>query len=675
MSPTESPEPGAGPRPAGWVRALWPVLLAVLVLAVYAPSARNGFVYDDGELIVGPAAPDSPVEALRVFGERHWKGLPYYRPVARATMVLQKYLHGNDPLPFHLFNCALMALTAVAAYALLRRRVFGLTPGAAFLGAALFTLHPVASTTVYPIASGRETLIPALLAIVAVWAHLGAGLGARVLAWTFFALALFSKEQAIVVPLVFVLADALKLSANPPGRSVATWVGRYVPIVIVIAVYLAVRVALFGGTGEHRVVLFEDPPGPLRSLLFALQSVIDPSPPLVYEPRFERWFSWGHFAAVAVVTIALALWAARRWPEVGRRAAFWVGWFLLAIAPTANVFHQEAPFAERYAFLGSLGLIALALVLAAPSWSAPGFRRMAVAAGAVLVAACAWVSVGRAATYRDELTFLEQWVRSDPGSAKAHHGLGQFYVGVGEYDRALEQFDSAVRLQPNYAAAHNNLGTLLAMNGDPETARLHFRQALQFDPKHVPAYNNLAAALEAKGELDEAEALFLKSLALEPSDPSVHSALGGLYLKRNELDKALGQLDEAVRLDPNRAQDQYKLGQLWQARGDRRRAEFHFDRAVLVDPQFAAAHNNLGMLLGQRNEMALAKLHFEKALEINPDYVEAHLNYGNVLLYEGDLEGGRMQIEEALRLAPDSKAAQERMQALQKAIEAQGKQP
>ena len=656
-----------------WRHALWPFLLVLLVLAVYTPSVNNGFVYDDAVLIVDPEPPESFGEVFGVFTERHWKGLPYYRPVPRSTMVAQKYLSGEDPGPYHLFNALLMVVAALAAYALLRRPVFGLARGLAFLGAALYALHPVASTTVHPIASGRETLIPAILVIAAVWAYLRSDAVGQLLALVFFALALLSKEQAIIVPLLFVLADLLRLTGRPPGRRAGAWVARYAPFVVIVGAYLAVRVALFGGTGEHRFVLHEDPLGPLRSLLYSLQSVFDPSTGLSYEPRFAAWFSIPHLVVVVVATAALVVWAARRWADVRQRVLFWAGWFVLAIAPTANVFHQEALFAERYAFLALLGVIGLVATLAGQSWNRPAFRTAGTVAGVVLIAASGWVSFSRGAYYKDELTFLEQWVRADPESAKAHHGLGQHYLAAEQFEGAFRHFELAVLLQPNYPAAHNNLGSMLALQGNPEQATHHFRQALQFDPKFSPAYNNLARALETSGQLDEAESLYLRSIEIDPSDASVYAALGQLYIRRSEPDKALSMLDASLRLDPDQARLHYTLGRLWLGRQDNDRAEFHFGRAVLIDPEFAQAHNNLGMLLARRNKMDLAKIHFESALKSNPDYVEAHLNYGSVLLYENDVEGGRRQFEEALRLDPDSEAARERLATLEAALESQGR--
>src|SRR5262249_60432659 len=101
---------------------------------------------------------------------------PYYRPASRATMVLQKGLHGNEPAPFHAFNVALVAAAALLLHALLRRPTLGLRPAAALLAAALFVAHPISSDCVYPISSGRETLPPTAVRLAALLAlqHCGA---------------------------------------------------------------------------------------------------------------------------------------------------------------------------------------------------------------------------------------------------------------------------------------------------------------------------------------------------------------------------------------------------------------------------------------------------------------------------------------------------------------------
>jgi Tfp pilus assembly protein PilF len=647
---------------ARWRRVAGLSVLVVLVLAVYSPALRNGFVYDDDVLIVRAATPESAGDVLRVFGERHWKGLPYYRPVPRATMVLQKLVHGNAPAPYHLFNMLLMAATALAAWDLLRRPVFRIPETAALVGAALFALHPVASETVYPIASGRETSIPGLLAILAVSAFLRPGTGWRALSFVALALALLSKEQMVVLPLLFLLADLLGLAPAPAGRDPRRLLARHLPSIVILAAYLAERWRLFAGAGEHELAILRDPLAPLLSLVYALQSIIDPRFDLVYEPRVQAWFAVGDLVAVVAVVAALAAWTWQLWPAVRDRARFWIGWILLALLPTANLLHQEARFAERYAFLSMLGLIGWALTLVAASWSSVVLRRAAAVASLALLVAFSWVTVHRARFYADELAFLEQWLRSDPGSAKAHHALGQYHYKQQDFAAAARHFQLALENEPDYAAAHSNLGSMLAMQGRLDEAARHFEEAIRIQPRFAFAYNNLARVTVSRGDLQRAAALYEQSIEIDPTDATVRFTLGDLYLQTGRLEQARPHLEQAVRLDPYDARAHFSLGNLYLRESDATRAEFHFERAVLLDPQHAAAHNNLAIQLARRGEAERARVHFERALEIDPGYVQAHVNYGNLLLGQGRVDEGLARLRRALELDPRSQAARESLE-------------
>ena len=131
------------------MRAGWWLLVVVVAAAVYLPGVDNGFLYDDHELITKPEAPAGVSDLLAVFGERHWYNLPYYRPLSRLSYVAQKGLHGNEPLPYHVFNTLLVAALAVLAWILLRAPPFGIAAPPAWLAAAVFAMHPIASSGVW----------------------------------------------------------------------------------------------------------------------------------------------------------------------------------------------------------------------------------------------------------------------------------------------------------------------------------------------------------------------------------------------------------------------------------------------------------------------------------------------------------------------------------------------
>lgn len=646
---------------AAWPRGLVPICLFILVVAVYAPSVRNDFIYDDVVLIVNQAPPRSATDIARVFTERHWGNLPYYRPIARLTMVLQKWLHGNEPGGYHVLNAALMGVVAMLLYALLRSAAFAVPPALAAIGSALFALHPVAATTVYPICSGRETLLPAVFVIAAVYAYLRPGRIWYAAALGFFALALLSKEQAVVTPGLFIAADVLGLSPRPSQRAqgaqgIVTWMQRYAPFAIVLALYFLVRWSLFGGGIGHRLAVLERPALPALSVLYALQTIVAPFIEEVYEPRLELWLSLPRLLLSLVVVTVWAVAIHRRWTTVGRTVSFWVAWVLLALLPTTNLFEQEARFAERYGLLALAGVVGVAAAVVSPAWEARTWRRgrsLIAGIGLVLVVLAAIVTVHRGRYYRDDMTFTRQWLRSDPDSAQAHLYLGQLLLADGELDEASEHIEAALRSFPAYAEAEYHLGILWQRRGDAARAAEHLERAVRIRPTYVEALNNLGLLLLDMGDLPAAAARLERALDVSPGFAVAHYNLSMVRRREGNSGEAIRHLETAVRLEPAYAEAQYWLAVMLDASGDGAGAVRHLERAIRDRPDFVDAHNRLAAILQRDGKPEEAAAHYRYALRIAPDSVDAHTNLGVVLHRQGQLTEAAGHFERALALAPE----------------------
>jgi Flp pilus assembly protein TadD len=521
--------------------------LALLFAATlpYLSSVGNGFVYDDFEVILAQPAPRSPGDLARIFAEPHFLGLPYYRPVVRATLLGQKALHGDRALPFHAANLALLGGAALAAHALLGAPSLGVRAAPAFLAAALFAVHPIASSAVLPIASGRETLLPAALVLAAAAAWLR---GRGGLAWLAWAGALFGREQAVVVPALFLLADALGLAPGRPA-GVAALARRYLPGLLLLSGYLAARAALFAG-GEWELAIAEAPGGPALSLLFAAQTIAAPFRALHYEPELAAWWSPVRLAVAALAAGALALACAAAWREARPRALFWLSWLVLTLLPTANLLHQEARFDERYLLLASLAPLGLAAHLVSLRFDSTRVRTATLAVGATLVAACGLVSAGRAPTFRDDLAFAEQWLRTSPGSAEAHHALGVGLSLRGRHAEALPRLAGAVRLDPSFPDARCNFGAELLRAGRLDEARRELEAALALKPAHPEAHNALGILLARRGELEAAVVHYRSALAALPRFAEAENNLGSALARLGRHAEAIPRFEAALRLEP-----------------------------------------------------------------------------------------------------------------------------
>ena len=500
------------------------LLLFVAVFALYAPSLRFELIHDDRQLILRQTVPESLADVASVFAEPHWPGLPYYRPVTRTTMVVQKYLHGEDPAPYHLFNVTLMGLTALVVFGLLRRPAFDVPTTPALLGAALFAMHPVASGAVYPACSGRETLVPAFLVLCSLYAFLTPGRLAYAASLLLATASLFAKELGAIVPALFVMADLLRVSPDPPGRDVARWARRYAPLVLVFAAYFVIRSELFGAT-LHRVAVFDRPSYPLWTLAYTLQTSFAPFVDLVYEPRLPVWQSLPR-AIVWVPATALLAFAVWRRKDVSRPAVlFLVAWWGITQAPTANLLVQESPFAERYGFLSLFGLVGVLALLARDVWDDPRARTAVKTVSAVALVACAAITLLRGPHFANEMAFAEVWVKNDPASYKAHLNLGQSYVEMERWEDAVTHLGAASELRPRSGIIHNGLGYALWRNGDPAGAERHFGLAIRLAPKLAVARTNLGDLLQGRGRLDEAIRHYEQALRIAPGDPRARGQL------------------------------------------------------------------------------------------------------------------------------------------------------
>ena len=569
-----------------------PAILALLVVAVYSPAIHFDFIYDDHKLIVEQAPARSIADVLRVFRERHWHNLPYYRPVVRATMVVQQWLHGNDPPPFHALNVVLMAAMMLAALDLLRRPAFGIRPFVAVVAAVLFAVHPIASCTVYPICSGRETLMPTLFIVAAVSAYLRPGGTWRLAALALFAVALLCKEMAVIVPLLFFAADALGLTANAPPRRTSAVVRHYAPLAAILAAYFLIRWSLFHGTHEHRLALLDEPSGPLFSLLFAVQNSWLPFADLVYEPPVSVWMTTSRLLFGLAATAALVASAFRTRRTTGAVNCFWAVWFLLSLLPTANILAQEAPFAERYLFLPSLGVIGALATQVSTLCTLKAARQLVAVGSCVLLTVCATVSLHRGQFFRDDLSFLSQWVRVNPRSDQAHRSLGWALFEAGRLPEAEQHLLLSIELNPQNPWAYEVLGNVLAREGRVPAAVAAYEQALEVDPDYHEAHYNLAIVLFRSGDLPGAERHF-RAATERPQYSAAHNGLGIVLMAQERPGPALLQFEQALRIDPRNAEAHNNLGNLHASQGRHAEAAGHFQQAIRINPDYAAARESL----------------------------------------------------------------------------------
>lgn len=208
------------------------MLLAVVFL-IYGPEVGHGFVQDDFAWILH-ARSSGVLDALdRAFTT----SLGFFRPIVTLSFALDEWMFGLEPFGYGLTNL-LLAIACMFAVEHLGRRI-GLAPRFALLAAGVwvFNFHGINMAVLW--LSGRSSLLSTLFGLIA-----ASMLEARrpMLTTAFILLALLSKEDAVMLPLILfawrVVHFKGETSPLPVWRSAAkeTW-----PLFLVLIGYALLR--------------------------------------------------------------------------------------------------------------------------------------------------------------------------------------------------------------------------------------------------------------------------------------------------------------------------------------------------------------------------------------------------------------------------------------------------
>jgi len=574
---------------------LVPLLIVLLTAVAFWPALDGEFLdWDDDKLLVN---------------NLHYRGsgaaqlgwmfttnlLGHYQPVNWISFALDYRLWDMGPRGYHATNLILFALGALVFYRVGLRLLGGMAAGrklrgragltaAAGLAALLYAVHPLRVETVAWV-TNRAYVLSGLFFLLCVLFYLryvdrrGAGSGGGLqlgMAVAFYALSLFSRANAVGLPIVLVLLDVYPLNRLKPaprewfrpgqGR---LWLEKMPFLVLAV---VAAGLAQWAKTSVGTVATVEAIPLGARmamgvyALSFYLLKTLWPSGllPLYEKPLeinpFEAIYLWSGAVVVLVTVVLFRL--RRRW------RAGWVLWlyYLVMVAPVS-------------------GLVQIGLQMAADRYTQLACLGWALLAGA---------------------GFLYCW----PGGHRARAGPAPAVV-VTVLSAAVVIALVAVSRQQS------------RVWGDRETL---WRTTLAGNAECITALNNLTTILGQSDRRDEAMELARRAEGLQPEFPGIQLNLGSLLLEQGRYDEAIEHFNKALDTGMAGADVYSNLGVAWAGKGDWSRALQHLEKAASLSPDNAEAHYNLGIVYSQLNRLAEAENEFAQALRLRPDYADAAHN-------------------------------------------------
>ncbi len=141
-----------------------------------------------------------------------------------------------------------------------------------------------------------------------------------------------------------------------------------------------------------------------------------------------------------------------------------------------------------------------------------------------------------------------------PDHVRAYNYRGLAHDKLGQYEKAIEDFNQAVRLDRHDISAYKNRGLTYAKMGLHQLALENFQAAVRINPLDADVYKNRGITYAGLGQYQNALDDFQKALTLVPDDFRVYYNRGVAYTELRRYREAFEDFNTAVRLKPDYAE-------------------------------------------------------------------------------------------------------------------------
>lgn len=548
-----------------------PVLILILLgVLAFGNSLWNGFVGDDHILIEYNTFYRSLDNIPRLFQQGYnfrfeesvfqnaddiGSGSVSYRPVDNLTYFIDYALWQLKPAGYHLTNLIIHVVNMVLVYLLFV--CLGIRQGAALFGALLFGLHPIQSEAVCNIGYRADSLAAFfILSAFLFWIRFRGTCRKHwyVLSAGAFLLGVFSKESAVVFPLLVLLYDNyFKLRPRLAKPVMDRYHGG---MFAVMAFHLYIYLYVFKNSAMPAAIV----PADWHALAVHGQVV------LTVLADYVRYFMmpWdiGLMPAlylphgppqlfVYCVPVLLVCVLAAAAYRNNRVMVFLVAWFLICFLPVSNIVAIPNPEAFRFMYLPSIGLLgALGIALTQVFYQlqeAAHIPRLRLILQCAAVGLCLILTILLNSLWKNDFIICSTWIKSHPDSWKAQLNMGLLYFNKGDYIKAEPYFMNSMKhggLEQDMRLARY-AGEIYLNMGQLDRAERFLNYAMMRAPEFGEVYYVLGKVHARRGAEEKALVLFDQALTRAPWETIFYTGPIRLLIRQGKEDMASGYLQRA----------------------------------------------------------------------------------------------------------------------------------
>ena len=595
----------------------WVSILLAAVVLVYVQSLFNGFTnWDDIEQITeNPDIAAFSLQNIKKIFTSFYVGM--YQPVTTLSFALIHLVAGLKPWAYHLFGILLHVCNVFMVFLFVNK--ISRNKMLSFFVATLFALAPV-QTEAVAWASATSTLLFSFFMLLSLLQYQEFRESNKrrgyLLSFLFFLLSLLSKSAAVILPLLIILLDF-----RWDGKIVLKKLINKIPFLILSVIFGVITVIARQESGHivsitqyfsvfNRVVLV------LYSLAFYIVSPLLPLKLSAFHPYPVQIAGtlpfWYYLAPLFLAGLIIFV----RYAKKNKREyVFGFLFFLLNLIVVLELIPVGVQVVkERYMYLASVGLFYnFGILLLSLQSKKPKYKNSLLVVGIALFFVFSIATSFRIHTWKDSFALWNDVISKYPKTSAAYINRGNAYTVNNDFEKAIQDYTSAIACEPKAADAYANRAVALCKLGYFNDAIGDYDKAIVISPNNVDMYAERAALKSGINDLEGAAEDLTKAILLKPKDEKLYNKRGILMGMSGFFEKAQADFDKAILLNPEYVDALSNRGYLYLNTGRYSEAIIDLNKSLALNSESAKTFYIRGMAYNALGESNLACSDFNKA--------------------------------------------------------------
>lgn len=202
--------------------------------------------------------------------------------------------------------------------------------------------------------------------------------------------------------------------------------------------------------------------------------------------------------------------------------------------------------------------------------------------------------------YDGSILTANEVLKFDPQNAEAYFMLGMNFRELGDKERAINAYQTAVEMDSRLTDGWIYLGELSEEKKDPKALK-YYESAIISNPESMQALHGKAFYLQNHGNIEGAQQIYREIILKDKSYADAYLNSGLLYMETGSTEKAYEQFDLLTAVAPANHMGYYMRGIINEKRGKKQEALQDYESAYNLNKEDKNVQKALETLKNQFN--------------------------------------------------------------------------